>query len=93
MLAIGLPIVIFFSFVISFTEDHTVVSVGPYILYILAFVKTFNSANNFSGKGSPPKRIYFKFFTYSKLFLSLNSKENLDGVVCNILTLFFRHNV
>ena len=80
------------AFVRSLIEDHTVVSVGPYILYILAEVSVWSSFNKLSGNASPPSIITFRFLIYSYEDVSLNNNDILAGVVCNIFTLFFKHN-
>ena len=59
---IGGPIVILSSWFKFCTLDRIVISLGPYMLYIVTFFeRSLKSCTNFSGKGSPPNTIYFIF--------------------------------
>ena len=68
VLMIGVPIVILSKTDSFFKEDHTVVSVGPYILNIDAVVKLCSFFSKEFGKGSPPINIllhcFIKFSTH-----------------------------
>ena len=78
-----------FSFVsILATEDHTVVSVGPYTLYISAYFNSHKCSNKSSGKASPPINKICIFCKYSSAKLYLSIKRKRDGVICKISILW-----
>ena len=56
---IGGPTVISFSLSRFCTFDKTVISLGPYMLYIvISSDKARKSFTNFSGRGSPPNTMF-----------------------------------
>ena len=87
--ASGTPIFISFNFVTSVNVENTVVSLGPYPLYIFITPKFNNSSLKFIGNASPASVTYFKF---DKSGISSILSKNiciLDGVIWIICTSLF----
>ncbi len=78
---IGLPISILSLFVNSLTADHTVVSVGPYILYIRAFVLSLIILKSLIDNFSPPSIMVLTFFKHDNSSSKLTNICIVDGVI------------
>ena len=89
VLATGLPILILSTAVRSFTADHTAVSVGPYILYILPLYFSFKTRNNRSGKASPPTIKSPTPRKHSSSSSILSKRESREGVNWSMSIPFF----
>ena len=88
VLAIGIPMFIFSSFVRSFNVDHTVVSVGPYTLIILPLKSSLNIWKRSFGSGSPPNNTDLTAFKQLISPPEININFKRDGVNCKRLILF-----